>query len=182
MIEGSYPFSSNCFLGGVENYLLCKAMVDHDQERVNAQGSGKVSHKVTRDPLEWAGSVGLDQSEWGEGGMCVCLVLLACGTAFNVLAHELHENGPLEISGDKLTSFEITGVPGGLMVMAADKNRVVEGVLWGDIDTPLVYKDMIVIFPVRETRLEGSRDILQGCLQVLENERVRLERVTDLFM
>ena len=32
--EGCYPFSSDGFLGGAENYPLCKAMVNHNQERV----------------------------------------------------------------------------------------------------------------------------------------------------
>ena len=29
--KGSYPFSSDHFLSGAEDYPLCKAMVDHDQ-------------------------------------------------------------------------------------------------------------------------------------------------------
>ena len=40
--EGSHPFSGDCFLSGAENYPLCKAMVDHDQQGVEARGSGEI--------------------------------------------------------------------------------------------------------------------------------------------
>ena len=50
--EGGYSFSGDGFLCGAENYLLCKAMVDHDQQRVKAGGSGEASDEVTRDLLE----------------------------------------------------------------------------------------------------------------------------------
>ena len=39
--KGGDPFCSDCFLGGAENYLLCKPMVDHNQERVKAGGDGR---------------------------------------------------------------------------------------------------------------------------------------------
>ena len=58
--EGSYPFGGDRFLGGAENYPLCKAMIDHDQERVKARGGGEVSDEVTRDLLEWARSMRFD--------------------------------------------------------------------------------------------------------------------------
>ena len=28
--KGSHPFSGDCFLSRIENYPLCKAMVNHD--------------------------------------------------------------------------------------------------------------------------------------------------------
>ena len=52
--EGSYPFSGDHFLSGAENYPLCKAMVDHDQQRIEARGGGEVGDKVTGDLLEGA--------------------------------------------------------------------------------------------------------------------------------
>ena len=39
--------------------------------------------------------------------MSVHLVLLACGAAFNVFAHELREAQPPKLRGNELASFEI---------------------------------------------------------------------------
>ena len=35
-----------------ENYPLCKAMVDHDQQGIEARGDGEVSDELTTDLLE----------------------------------------------------------------------------------------------------------------------------------
>ena len=56
--EGSYPLGGDCFLGGAENYPLCKAMVDHDQQRIKTRGSREVSDQIIRDLLEGARCVG----------------------------------------------------------------------------------------------------------------------------
>ena len=69
--EGGYLFCGDCFLSGVENYPLCKAMVDHDQQGVKARGEGEVGDQVARDLLEGARHTGLDRSECGDSGMCV---------------------------------------------------------------------------------------------------------------
>ena len=69
--KGGYPFSGDRFLSGAENYPLHKAMVNHDQQGITARGSREVGDQVTGDLLEWAGSTGLDQSKWENGGMCV---------------------------------------------------------------------------------------------------------------
>ena len=45
--ESGYPFSGDRFLSGAENYPLCKAMVDHDQQGVKARGGREVSDQVT---------------------------------------------------------------------------------------------------------------------------------------
>ena len=58
--EGGHPFNSDGFLCGAENYPLCKAMVDHDQQRIEAGGSGEVSDKVTQDLLEEVRGAGFD--------------------------------------------------------------------------------------------------------------------------
>ena len=108
--------------------------------------------------------MGLDRGERGDSGVCVRFVLLAHGAAFDVLVHKLHETRPPKLRGDELASFEITGMTGGLMVMASCEDGVAEGILWGNIDTTLVGQDMVVEFPVGETRPEGSRDVFQGCL------------------
>ena len=69
--EGSYPFCGDGFLSGAENYPLSKAMVDHDQQRIEARGSGEVGDQVARDLLEGARGMGLDWGQWGDGGVCV---------------------------------------------------------------------------------------------------------------
>ena len=108
--------------------------------------------------------MGFDRSERGNGGVSVRFVLLARGTVFDILSHKLHEARPPEFSSDELAGFEISGVAGGLMIMAAGKDGTTEGILWWDVDATLVSQDVVVKFPVRETRPEGSGDVLQGCL------------------
>ena len=40
--KSSYPFSGDGLLCRAENYLLCKAMVNHDQQGVKTQGNREV--------------------------------------------------------------------------------------------------------------------------------------------
>ena len=61
--KGGYPFSGDRFLSRVENYPFCKAMVDHDQQRIEARESGEVSDQVTRDLLEGVRDIGFDHGE-----------------------------------------------------------------------------------------------------------------------
>ena len=136
--KSSYSFSSDRFLGRAENYPLCKAMVDHDQQGVKAGGGGEVSDEVTGDLLEGAGCMGLDQGEWGNGRVDIRLVLLACDIAFNILVDELREARPAKLRGNEPASLEISRVTGGLVIMAVGKDGVAEGILWGDIDTAFV--------------------------------------------
>ena len=96
--------------------------------------------------------------------MCVCLVLLAHDTAFDIFMHELCKTRPPEFSDNELVSLQISGMPSSLMVMAAGEDRAAERIIWRDIHMALVGEDMVIEFPVREMRLEGSRDVLQGCL------------------
>ena len=103
----------------------------------------------------------LDWSEQRDGGVCVRLVLLAHGTALNILVHKLCETGPPKLRGDKLASLQVARVSGGLIVVAAGKDRATEGVIQGDVDMTFVGQDTVVILPVRETRPEGSGDVLQ---------------------
>ena len=159
--EGGYPFSSDGLFCGAENYPLHKAMVDHDQQRVKAGGSGEVGDQVVRDLLEGARGIGPDWGEWGDGGMCVRLVLLACSTAFNVFPHKLCKTWPPEFSGYKLASLQITGMTSGVMVMTLGEDRSTEGVVWGNVHMAFVCEDMVIEPSVREVGLEGGRDVLQ---------------------
>ena len=94
--------------------------------------------------------------------MYVRLVLLACCAALNVFVDKLSKTWPPEFGGDKLSGFEIARVSSGLVVMAADKDGVTEGILQGNIDMAFVGKDMVSELPVREAGPESSRDVFQG--------------------
>ena len=146
--EGSYSLGSDGFLCGAENYPLCKAMVNHDQQGIEARGSREVGDQVTGDLLEGARGVGLDWGEWRDGGVCVGFVLLAHGAAFDVFAHKLCKLQPPEFRGDELAGFEVTRVTGGLVVVATGEDGTTEEVLWGDIDATLIGQDVVVKFPV----------------------------------
>ena len=50
--EGGDSFSGDRFLGRAKNHPLSKAMVYHDQERIEAQGDREVSDEVTGNLLE----------------------------------------------------------------------------------------------------------------------------------
>ena len=94
--KGGYPFDSDRFLSGAENQPLCKAMVDHDQQGIKTGGCGEVGDEVTGDLLERAGCVQRDGSEWGNSGGSVGFVLLAHGTALDVLVDKLCKIWPPE--------------------------------------------------------------------------------------
>ena len=94
--EGGYPLSGDGFLGRAENYPLCKAIVDHNQQGIETRGNREIGDEVIGDLLEGMRCERLDQGEQRNGGMCVRLVLLAHGTAFNVFSHILCKAQPLE--------------------------------------------------------------------------------------
>ena len=146
--EGSYPLGSDGFLCEAENYPLHKAMVNHNQQRVKARGGGEVSDEATRDLLEGARGAGLDQGKQRDGGVCVGLVLLAHGTALNVLSHELCETQPSELCSDELANIEVTRVASSLMIVALSKDRVAEEVVWRNIDTAFICEDVVVKLPI----------------------------------
>ena len=62
--------------------------------------------------------MGFDQGEWWDSGMGICFVLLAYGTALNVLSYKLGEARPPELSSDELVSLEISRVLSGFVVVA----------------------------------------------------------------
>ena len=119
-------------------------MVDHDQQRVKAGGKGKVGDQVTGNLLEGVRRMGLDQGEWGNGGVRVRLVLLACGTALNIFAHKMCETRPPKFGGDKLASLEIARVTCSLVVVTVGEDGAVKGLLWEYVDTTLVGQDVII--------------------------------------
>ena len=103
--KGSDPFSGDGFLGRAKNYPLSKPMVYHDHERIKAGGHGEIRDQIARDLLEGSGGDGFDRRQGGYSGVCVGLVLLAEGAAFNIPADKRGETGPPELGGDQLTRF-----------------------------------------------------------------------------
>ena len=104
--------------------------------------------------------------------MCINLVLLAKGTALDVVADEGGESRPPEFGGDQLACFQEAGVAGRGMIVAAFENRAAEGVVRGDVDTTLISKDAHLDLPVSEPETEGKRDVLMHGLESLENEGI----------
>ena len=76
--------------------------------------------------------------------------------------YKLHEAWLPELRYNKLAGLEVPRVLSGFVIMTLGEDGTVEGVVWGNIYMPLVCKDVVVIFPVREVRLECSGDVLQG--------------------
>ena len=68
--------------------------------------------------------------------------------------------------------LEVSRVTSSFVVMTVGEDGASEGGVRGNVDMTFVCKDAVVIFPVREMRPEGSGDILQGRLQMLEDEGV----------
>ena len=56
--------------------------------------------KIAGDLLERARGNGLDGREGGYGGMCVNLILLAKGTAFDISADERSKAGPPKLGSN----------------------------------------------------------------------------------
>ena len=69
--EGGNPFCGDCFLGGAENYPLCKLMVNHNQKRVKARGDQKVSDEIARNLLKGSKGKRLDGGERWDSGVGV---------------------------------------------------------------------------------------------------------------
>ena len=84
--DGGNSFGGDGFLGRAKNHPLSKPMVDHDQERVKAQGDREIGDEVAGDLLERARGDGFDGWQGGHSRVCVNFVLLAGGASFNVAA------------------------------------------------------------------------------------------------
>jgi hypothetical protein len=66
--KGGNPFSGDGFFGRAQNHPLSKAMVDHDQKRIEAVRKREVSDKVTGQLLEGTRGRGLNRGERGTVG------------------------------------------------------------------------------------------------------------------
>ena len=72
--------------------------------------------------MKGARSRGFDQGKRQDGGVSINFVLLACSTAFDIVADKEGEAGPPELGSDKLAGLEEAGVPGGFMIVASRKD------------------------------------------------------------
>ena len=170
--EGGDSFGGDGFLGRAKNYPLSKPMVYHDHERIKAGGHREISDKIAGDLLKGARGDGFNGRKGGYSGVCVNLVLLAKGTAFDVLADEGGESGPPELGGNQLSGFQEAGVSGGFMVVTSRKDGAAEGVVGGDINMALISEDAGFNLPVGQPGTEGKRDVLMHGLESLEDKGV----------
>ena len=99
--------------------------------------------------------------------MHVNLVLLAKGTALDIVVDKGGEAGPPEFSGDQLASLQEAGMTGGFMIMAAFEDGAAEGIVCRDVDTTLVSKDTGFDLPVSEPGTKGERDVFVHRLESL---------------
>ena len=104
--------------------------------------------------------------------MHINLVLLAEGTAFDVVADEGGESGPPEFGGDQLSGFQETGMSGRLMIMAPLKDGAAKGIVRGNIDMAFIGEDAGFDLPVGQPGTEGERNVLVHGLEGLENEGI----------
>ena len=104
--------------------------------------------------------------------MCVCLVLLASGTARDVLADEGSKTWPPKLRCDELAGLENTGVTCCGMVMVSRDNGTAEVGVGGDVNTILEGQDSGVVLPVRETRAEFSREFAGECMEGVKDKGI----------
>ena len=157
--EGGDSLGGDGFLGRAKNHPLSKPMVDHDQERVKAQGERVIGDEVTGDLLEGARGNRFDGQQGGYSGVCVNLILLAKGTALHVSADEGGESRPPKFGSDQLACLQETGVAGRCVVMAAFENGAAEGIVCRDVDMAFVGKDSHIDLPVGESGTERKGNI-----------------------
>ena len=91
----------------------------------------------------------MNESEGGNGGVCVGFVLLANGTTFDVFMHEGCKARPPELGGNQLMGFQVARVTGHFMVMAIGEDGLLKGGVRGNVETALVGEDLFGILPVR---------------------------------
>ena len=104
--------------------------------------------------------------------MRVNFILLAGGTALNVLVDEGSESQPPELSGDQLTGFKETGMAGGLMVMALFEDGTAKRIISGNVDTAFICEDTGLNLPVSKAGVKGERDVRVHRLKCLQDEGI----------
>lgn len=105
--------------------------------------------------------------------MCVNFMLLARGTAFDIVTDEGSQTRPPKLTGDQLPGFKYTRVPRGRMIVVASDDGVPKGCVIGDIDSSLVSEDTRIIVPVGEVGTETGGDFARKSVECVKHERVR---------
>ena len=98
------------FVARAENYPLRKAMVYHDQNRIEATGQGKIHDEIHRDLLERVGAFGQDRGKWGVGRVSVHLVGLTSGATGDEFVDECGYAGPPIVLLEKRDGVEVSPV------------------------------------------------------------------------
>ena len=80
-----------------EDYPLCKAMVNHDHDRIKPRREWEVGDEVNRELFEGERNGGRDWTERGNSGMSVDLVLLANSTTRNEVFDKSGKTRPPEV-------------------------------------------------------------------------------------
>ena len=93
-----------------KNYPLCKAMVDHDHDRIKPRRRREVSDEVNGQLFKREGDSGLDWEQRWDNRVCVGLVLLANGAASDKVFYEGGEARPPEIPFQDRLGMEDTHV------------------------------------------------------------------------
>ena len=88
----------NGFGARSKNYLLCKAVVNYDHDRIETQGWWKVSDEVNRELFERESSGGRYGTEGWSGGVGVDLVLLTDCTSINKIVDKGSKSWPSVVS------------------------------------------------------------------------------------
>ena len=89
--------SINGLLARCKNYPLCKAMVDHDHDRIKSRRRREVGDEVNRELFKGERDIGLDRELRRYHRVSVGLVLLADGAASDEVLHKGGEAWPPEI-------------------------------------------------------------------------------------
>ena len=89
---------NSCGVNGVmarcKNYPLCKAMVDHNHDRIKPRRRREVGDEVNGQLFKQEGDNGFEWEQRRYNRVCVGLVLLAGGAAGDKVFHECGETWP----------------------------------------------------------------------------------------
>jgi hypothetical protein len=163
-------FGGDRLVARAENYPLCKPMVDHDHDRIEASGFGEIGNQINGELSEGARSRGRNRSQGGSGGVSVALHLLAESTAIDILPDKSAHTRPPKIPFNKPLSLMTTRVAGGRVVMVQKKNTTAK--MRRNIGTVFVIKGAVFNFPVRKCGAHRGGAVTMQSLRGSDDNRV----------
>ena len=153
-------------------------MVDHNHNRIKAQGKEKISDQVNGELPERKRNGGQDRTKWGNGRMCVDFVLLANHAASDEVLDKGGETQP-----PKVTPKDRPGVENAHVTQEERRMDGVEESGAGrgrNIHAIAKIKMSIVKQPIREAGMsEQGGTFVQSC-QDLEDKGIRGRGVLDV--